>query len=472
MHDRLQREKSAGPRPARRDFLRSSAAALGSGVLAGAFQSFLGRSSAGKSRAARRSPLQLLPTRDQATGLKLLRLPDGFRYVSYGWCGDEMSDGARTPGMHDGMAVIHADAERLTLCRNHEVKAIGQPFGSSELTYDPHTLGGCTQLVFDTRQARWIESRSSLAGTLKNCAGGPTPWGSWLSCEETVLSPGEVEDDIRFEMQHEHGWIFEVPVGGARDPVPLKDMGRFVHEAVAIDPETLYVYETEDRDTAGFYRFLPHEPGVLQSGGRLQMLRVLGRSELMKGCTVGRIFETTWVDIDDPYRAHSPGTRDQLGVMKQGKAKGATSFARLEGCWFGNDLVYLVSTSGGDAESGQVWSYDPRSEQLRLVFESPAPEVLDSPDNLAVSPRGGIVLCEDGELLSQRLHGLTRDGRIFPLAVNNVVLRGEKNGIEGDFRMQEWCGACFSPDGQWLFANLQTPGITLAITGPWQELGL
>ncbi|MGH7960751.1 MAG: alkaline phosphatase PhoX, partial [Candidatus Binatia bacterium] len=94
---------------------------------------------------------------------------------------------------------------------------------------------------------------------------------------------------------------------------------------------------------------------------------------------------------------------------------------------------------------------------------------LDNPDNITVSPRGGLLLCEDGDLVGQRLIGLTPAGEAFPFAQNNVVLNGEKNGIVGDFRDKEWAGACFSKDGKWLFANIQTPGITFAITGPWNK---
>ena len=246
-------------------------------------------------------------------------------------------------------------------------------------------------------------------------------------------------------------------------------MGRFVHEAIAVDPDTSDVYETEDAGTAGLYRFIPHEKQVLFKGGRLQMVKVLGRPDLRKGCRMGETLDAEWVDIRDPHRGHSPGTKDKHGVFQQGKDQGATTFGRLEGCWYGNGVVYFVSTSGGDTGNGQIWQYDPKASQVKLVFESPDAKVLDSPDNIAISPRGGIVLCEDGDYVPQRLHGLTRDGRIFPFAANNIVLRGERNGIKGDFRTEEWAGATFSSDGKWLFVNIQTPGLTFAITGPWED---
>jgi secreted PhoX family phosphatase len=166
---------------------------------------------------------------------------------------------------------------------------------------------------------------------------------------------------------------------------------------------------------------------------------------------------------DDPS-ATMPGNF----VWAQGRAQGAATFSRLEGCWYGNDAkIYIVSTSGGSGQ-GQIWEYDPRAESIRLLFQSPGADVLNAPDNITVSPRGGLVLCEDGSG-TEYLHGLTTDGEIFRFAQNNVKLNGERNGIVGDFTGSEWAGACYSPDGRWLFVNVQSPGITFAITGPWKS---
>ncbi len=456
----------------RRAFLQSAA----SFSIAASFHSFLGRvASAGNEfRATGYGPLR--PTADETTGIKLLNLPEGFSYRSFGWTGDLMADGNPTPPDHDGMGVIADDQGILTIVRNHEISSLKVPFGSENIQYDGKAGGGCAALKFNSKTGEWLESRPVLAGTVKNCAGGPTPWGTWLSCEESVLGPGSKDDGEVLDFEQEHGWVFEVDPANPTTPVPLKDMGRFVHEAVAIDPQTGFVYETEDRKSAGFYRFLPHTPGKLADGGRLQMLKAAGITDLRKGLKVGQTFDVSWVDIEDVLRPHSEASRptdkddgDCHGVFSQGKAQGAATFARLEGCWFGNDRVYLDSTSGGDKGTGQIWEYNPREEQLTLIFESPSAAVLDSPDNLTVSPRGGIVLCEDGEVLPHRIHGLTPDGSLFTFAENNVVLNGERNGFQGDFRDQEWAGATFSPDGQWLFVNVQTPGMTLAITGPWGE---
>ena len=175
----------------------------------------------------------------------------------------------------------------------------------------------------------------------------------------------------------------------------------------------------------------------------------------------------SWAPIDDP----DPAEVAEDSVFAQGAAAGGATFARLEGTWYGDGRIYIVSTTGGEAEAGQVWEYEPGAERLRLVFESPGKDVLDMPDNLCVSPRGALVLCEDGAD-ENFVRGLTRDGVIFPFAKNNVLLAGERNGLAGDFRNREFAGATYSPDGRWLFFNAQTPGITFAVTGPWADGGL
>jgi len=130
-------------------------------------------------------------------------------------------------------------------------------------------------------------------------------------------------------------------------------------------------------------------------------------------------------------------------------------------------LIYFNSTTGGVPVAGQVWEYNPSLEKLRLIYESSSRQVLDTPDYITVSPRGGILLCEDGDGSGnpKRLMGLTSHGKLYPFAQNNVVLNGEKNNIAGNFTKMEWAGATFSPVGRWLFVNIQTPGITFAITG-------
>lgn len=452
----------------RRDFLRQGALAAAT-LTAAPFDAFRRRAELRAEETRSVGYGELRPVRDEATGLELLKLPEGFRYCTFSWTGDPLDDGTPTPDYHDGMAVVAQEGNIVTLIRNHEVFKPGHSIASAERTYDPQAGGGCTRLLFDVKEKKLVSSIGAIGGTQRNCAGGPTPWGSWLTCEETVDAAHGMFDGKRLPFEKDHGFIFEVPASGEGRPIPLSAMGRFVHEAVAVDPATGIVYETEDQQTAGFYRFVPNVPGKLADGGKLQMLKVEGKADVRTRMTPDATMACSWVDILDPLRPHAGSGINSLGVYQQGKDQGATTFARLEGCWYGGGKIYFVSTSGGDKGHGQIFEYDPKEERLRLVFESTDPQVLDYPDNITVSPRGGLVLCEDGDRRVERLCGLTVDGQIFPLAANNVVLNGERNGFSGDFTKQEWCGACFSPDGEWLFANIQTPGLTVAITGPWER---
>lgn len=407
----------------------------------------------------------LAPVRDSATGLPLLHLPPGFSYFSFGWTRDALSDGTPTPALHDGMAAYPLEGGLVRLIRNHEV-SVRDAFAPSP-AYDTAAGGGTTTIDVDLHAGLVVRSAASLTGTIRNCAGGPAPWGAWLTCEETLLDPVA---DAR--LSQTHGWIFEVPVNGTATAQPLRAMGRFVHEAVAVDPATGYVYETEDAGTAGFYRFIPNERGRLAAGGTLDMLAIKGQPKLdtRKGQTVNATYDVEWVRIGEPERPHAdPDTRDGLGVYTQGHAQGGATFARLEGAWHGNGSIFFVATTGGNQQRGQVWEYRPSSETLRLVFESPGWDILDMPDNLCVSPRGGLAVCEDGGGGANYVRGLTLDGQIFDFARNNVVLDGERNGFSGDYRSMEIAGVTFSPDGRWLLFNIQTPGITFAVTGPWSN---
>lgn len=452
---------------ARRRFLKQGGLAAGAALTLGPVGRLLAQAPAPIGHQAGFGPIK--PVHDMTTGLPLLELPAGFSYLSFGWSGEPLRSGQRTPNKHDGMGIARSDGDVLTLVRNHEITSGDGSFAPASATYDSPCAGGTVTLRFDGRAGKLLDAHASLSGTLVNCSGGTTPWGTWLSCEEIVSAAGTVRlENVDIDLAHDHGFVFEVPGEGVSNAEPLRAMGQFRHEAATVDPRSGIVYMTEDHaPDAGFYRFVPKTRGELRRGGRLQMLRAVGAADLRRGHAAGARFPVEWVEIEQPESGVG-GKDGDSGVLEQGLANGGSMFTRLEGCIAGDNVVYFTSTNGGDANCGQVWAYHPDDEQLRLLYQSSDPAVLDYPDNVVMSPRGGLVLCQDAEGDDQHLYGLGTDGQLFTFARNNTLLNGEK-GFSGDYSDSEWAGSCFSPDGKWLFANVQLPGFSVAITGPWQR---
>jgi uncharacterized protein len=490
----------------RRQFFARSAIAVGAGTLGtGLFAPLVARAASGgdpprRGGAPGYGPLH--PVGDD------LALPAGFHYRVISNEGDPMDDGFPTPKAMDGMSTFALSSGNVLLVRNHEDNQAGavfrpRPAGSTSSTegilnsilethygprafaYDAYAGGGTTTLEVEPHGHRLLlRQHWSLVGTLRNCAGGPTPWGSWLSCEETL------ESSSATGYAHNHGYIFEVPIdtvpGIPTAPVPLNQLGRFAHEAVAVDPATGIVYETEDQgDGSGFYRFVPSvrptAPGDLAAnGGVLQMLKVVGVNgyETAINQTIGAPLHVEWVTIPNPDPTPATGAAGSA-VFTAGLALGGARFRRLEGCWYANGLIFFDSTNGGNMGFGQIWVYDPSAETLTLLVESPLHDVFDGPDNICVSPRGGLIVCEDAGG-AQFLRGIAPSGEVFEFA------RNLRNTIE-------FAGSCFSPDGQTLFVNLygranvrtiqpykspvQIPvgperferAATVAIWGPWKS---
>jgi hypothetical protein len=459
----------------RRHFLKqASAFAIGFTGL----HAFVGCSPAQKTR----SSIQPIvgPLRPDPDGV--FDLPEGFSYTIISRHGDPMDDGFRVPHRPDGMATFPGPDGTTLLVRNHEINADAPmeegPFrseGDASISqmpdadrYDPGRgarggLGGTTTVVYDTETQTVRRQFVSLAGTIRNCAGGPTPWNSWLTCEETVQGA----DDT---FAKDHGYVFEVPATARMEraaPRPIKAMGRFNHEAVAVDPNSGVVYLSEDRHDGLLYRYLPNEPGALQKGGRLQCCCVRGHASLDTrnwgdGPTIspGTTFEVEWMDLDDV------DTPDD-DLRKRGFANGAARFAREEGMWYGEGAAYVACTNGGQNGKGQVWRYVPsphegtareadRPGTLELFVEPNDTTVLENADNLTVAPWGDVVACEDGAG-TDTLVGITPDGQFYKLGRNAVS-------------DSELAGAVFAPDGSTLFMNIQHEGLTLAITGPWDTV--
>ncbi|MCG8409051.1 MAG: PhoX family protein [Phycisphaerales bacterium] len=418
---------------------------------------------------------------------KLVDLPAAFSYRIVSTVGERMDDGFLVPGQPDGMGCFPSPDGRVILIRNHELRAENKtkgPFGADNerwrrlpagLAYDPGRgqspcLGGTTTLVYNCKDRRLDRQYLSLACTEYNCAGGPTPWGTWISCEETVQRADE-------HYERDHGYAFEVPAkadGRLAEPVPLKAMGRFRREAVAVEPKTSIVYQTEDRPDGLIYRFIPKRWGRLREGGRLQALSVRGRSSLdmrnwvnvitgrpiSEKISVGTRFQVKWIDVDDIQAPH-----DDLRL--RGFQSGAARFARAEGMWYGRSSIFFACTDGGRLRKGQIWRYmpspnegtseeDAKPGELELFIEPNNPSLVENADNLTVAPWGDVIACEDGPG-TQYLVGVTPTGRIYKLARNAA-------------NHSEFAGATFSPDGSTLFVNMQSAGLTFAITGPWPAL--
>jgi secreted PhoX family phosphatase len=483
----------------RRTFLRGSAAAAGAVVLGGPFQGFAARAANAASLAA---PLPSLgPVQDFRDGVVRLWLPRGFHYRSFHDTETPviLPDGTALPGRHDGMASFPGPGENLFLVRNHEVNGPGTPFGPGT-PYDAAARGGTTTIEV-TPKGKVVDAYTSLNGTQMNCSGGPMPWGSWVTCEETINGPDVGPDFTNVSnvpLQQPHGFIFEVPAGGQSTREPITAAGRFAHEAVAFDPIEGILYLTEDNFgfPSGFYRYLPAtnpmETGFLDNDGRLQMLAVAGQPNLDLAVEQpdGATYDVEWVDIEDPAPSfpYTPGETAPTSnnealvyVGDQGRAQGAAYFSRLEGSVYEDGVVYFTSTQGGGpAESsigpipdgygngfGQVWGYRIDDQVLQCVFQSPGAEVLDFPDNVTTSSRGTLILCEDSSG-DNFLRGLTRDGQLFDVALNRL------RSASGSARFgDEFAGSTFSPDGSTLFVNIQaSAGMTFAIWGPWARIGV
>lgn len=400
-----------------------------------------------------------------------LALPAGFSYKVISRQGVPMTDGNPTPGIFDGMGAFAGPDGNTVLIRNHENR---REAGEIPVTVppedrydqDPTYNAGDTKLVVDGG-LNVVESFAILGGTSINCAGGQTPWGSWITCEEVVNRSATTGTP--------HGYIFEIDAsaGGPVEARPVTAAGRFIHEAVAWLGGILY--ETEDkRDDSFFYRYIPENPpggggNLADTTGVLQALKIKGVQNAVMDSfpRVGKPYEVEWVTIDDPNptgdSADSPGA-----VGEQARAKGAAIFDREEGIWVGGNKVYFDCTEGGVADLGQVYEFDPGRQTITLIYQSKSAATLENPDNIVIVPATGDIFLQEDSAGDQFVRGLTPEGGIYNFA------RTITNSAE-------FCGGCFSPDGSVFFVNQQggrgslpngpsgASAVTYAITGPFQQ---
>ena len=482
----------------RRTVLKTTAAAAAAGPFAGLVATPAQAMNAPSAAA-------LVPVPDERDGVVRLHLPEGFSYRSFHDTESPvtLTDGTRLPGRHDGMGAFEGPDDTVLLVRNHEVNNPTPAFGPGR-PYD-RMAGGGTTTIQVTKYGEVVRSYTSLNGTMMNCSGGQMPWGSWVTCEETVNGPdvgADFTNTPNVPLQKRHGYIYEVPASafpgsGQSDRTPIRRAGRFAHEAVSFDPVGGHLYLTEDNFgfASGFYRYTPREnpmtSGALDRHGALHMLKVKGVTNAhLEGHQVeDTVYEVEWVpiaepDVEYPYTegepAPTPNNTALTHVSSQGWAQGAAYFSRLEGQVYDDGVVYFTSTQGGGPAqdgtadpagygngSGQVWAYDSAAQTLRVVFQSPGPMTLDLPDNVTTSRRGTLVVCEDN-VNDNYVRGLTTDGDLFDIALNRLRSR-----TGSDRSNDEFAGSTFSPDGDTLFVNIQaSAGMTFAIWGPWEEIGV
>jgi secreted PhoX family phosphatase len=422
------------------------------------------------------------PLRPDPDGL--LDLPAGFSYRIVSRSGDTMDDGFKVPRAHDGMAAFPGEDGRVILVCNHELppafpkhSAFDSGFAAlpqsvKRRIYDhgggtSPGAGGTTTTVYNPRTGQTERQHLSLAGTEENCSGGPTPWGSWLSCEECFEGPGTGLSEGRLVTRDQlHGYVFEVPANesGLAEPLPIKAMGRFEHEACAVHEPSGIVFMTEDRHHSLFYRYIPNVPGRLREGGRLQALAIADRPAQQlhnwsndRAIEVGQSLATHWLQLEDVDPVKN-------NLRLRGAKAGAATFARGEGLCTAGDAIVFTCTIGGPQRLGQVFLYQPsplegrRNEaqepgRLTLLAEAGEDSLLRNADNLTMAPWGDLIVCEDTSGRSG-LVAMRPDGSQYHLA-------------ENAYSNSELAGVCFAPDGNTLFVNIQYPGKTVAITGPW-----
>ncbi|MCQ6275602.1 DUF839 domain-containing protein [Bacillus sp. V3B] len=364
----------------------------------------------------------------------ILDLPKGFHYKIISQTGDNMPNGDKVPAMLDGMAAFKGEKNTTILVRNHENSTNSNYPVNGKNPWSNGAAGGTTTLIVGPNR-ELLDQYVSSSGTIRNCAGGATTWGTWLTMEET--------------RNMGHGFVFEVnPLDPENEmsKTPIRDMGYFSHEAGHVDPATGIWYLTEDANPSFLYRFTPNDRsqtlGSLQKGGILEAAAIdelpsSAASQFNSGQKIGVV----WKKVN-PERA-----------QQDAKDLGCIRFSRLEGAYFSAGALWFDDTSAGSKNLGRVYRYFPATNTLELFYESTDKNDLEMPDNITITPWGDLWIAEDGGG-NDRIIGLTPEANVYTFAENKL------NG-------SEFAGPTFSTDGNTFFVNMQTPGITFAIWGPF-----
>jgi len=289
--------------------------------------------------------------------------------------------------------------------------------------------GGVGAIRFDSK-ANIIDSYQICKRTSSNCAGGLTPWNTWLTCEE-----------------HPRGYTWECDPFGQKKQIKIPNLGMFNHEAAAVDPETSIIYQTEDTSESGFYRFIP-EKKITTMG---ELSKVKGKFQVMSIQSKNKV---VWNDVNDPLAR--PNKKIDLMKRKQNKKIKYKKFKRGEGAWYHDGQVYFATTS-----TNQIWSYDIAKETCKILYKGNGK--LKKPDNVTVSNSGLVMAAEDRD--NMEICGISKNNNsAFPIV-----------RIKDHHKKSEVTGPAFDPSGTRLYFSSQNgkngkDGITYEVTGPFNKL--
>ena len=289
--------------------------------------------------------------------------------------------------------------------------------------------GGVGAIRFDSN-ANIVDGYRICKSTRRNCAGGLTPWNTWLTCEE-----------------HSKGYTWECDPFGKKKHIKIPNLGMFNHEAAAVDPETSIIYQTEDSGNSGFYRFVPQEK-ITAMG---QLLDVKGKFQVMEIVYSSKV---QWHDVPNPL-AKMKNKKKDFNLMSRKENLGIhyTRFQRGEGAWYHGGKVYFATTA-----TDEVWEYNIKENTCKPLYRGGG--ALTQPDNVTVSNTGLVMAAEDRGNLE--ICGISKNGKAFP------ILRVPKH------KRSELTGPAFNPMGDRLYFSSQkgkgNSSITFEVKGPFNKL--